>query len=151
MNISKTTKAVSEFLKNYFDLLGLEVNLDLMEEDEVIKVDIKTGGTSSGLLIGSRGKNVYSLQRILNSVFAQDAKKKLVVDVDGWRSKEESRLKDLALKTAEHVKQTKQPQNLYNLSPSQRRVIHTFLSQVDGVKTQSEGEGNQRYLVVMPS
>jgi spoIIIJ-associated protein len=39
---------------------------------------------------------------------------------------------------------------LYNLSPSQRRIVHMALADEEGIETTSEGEGAGRYLVVKP-
>lgn len=140
---------ISAFLKQYFQLLDVEVDFDIEESDEVYMINLKTGGDLSGLLIGAKGKNIYSFQRLLNIVFnKEELSKSIVVNIDDWRQKEEDRLNDLAQKTADHVKQSGQAQNLYNLSASQRKVIHTYLSQVDGIKTESQGEGEQRYLTV---
>lgn len=149
MDNKDLTLNVSEFLKKYFELLGQDVSYDVLDQDEVLSVNLKTGGELAGLLIGSKGKNIYSFQRLLNIIFNREGEgKAIVVNVDDWREKEENRLHDLARKTAEHVKQTGQPQNLYNLSASQRRIIHTFLSEMNDIKTESQGDGEQRFLTV---
>jgi len=57
-------------------------------------------------------------------------------------------LKNLAEQTAQRAIETSEPQNLYNLNPSQRRVIHMYLSENDDIVTESEGEGYERYLVI---
>lgn len=139
---------ITKFLSEYFKLLELEVDFEI-EETEVVSVNLMTNSDLSGLLIGTKGRNIYSLQRILNIVFnKEDNDKNIIVNIGDWRKKEEDRLKDLAIKTVDHVKQSGQPQNLYNLTPSQRRIIHTFLAEIEGVKTESQGEGSERYLVV---
>ena len=74
----------------------------------------------------------------------------LTVDIEGWRDKQNDKLKQLALQTAEKVKQTGLPQPLYNLTASQRRIIHLELSTQEGIQTESQGEGKERYLLVSP-
>jgi len=152
MTEEKVTAKLEKFLEEYFKLMELDVAFSVDEEDEVIKVGLKTNGELAGLLIGAKGKNIYSFQRLLNIIFnREEVQKNIVVNIDDWREKEEDRLKELARKTADHVKETGQSQNLYNLSASQRRIIHTFLAEFDGIKTESQGEGDERFLVVSAS
>lgn len=149
MTTELQNKSLNEFLSEYFSLLEIKVEYEVVDEGDIIKVNLKTDGEVAGLLIGAKGKNIYSFQRLLNIIFnREESDKNIVVNVDDWREKEEERLVELAQKTVEHVKATGQPQNLYNLSASQRRIIHTYLSEVSDVKTESQGEGEERYLVV---
>jgi spoIIIJ-associated protein len=76
--------------------------------------------------------------------------KRISVNVGDWREKQEEYLSEMAKVTAERAKQTGEPQNLYNLSPSQRRIIHIALSEDKEIETESVGEGEERYLVVKP-
>jgi spoIIIJ-associated protein len=76
---------------------------------------------------------------------------RIVVDIGDWRQKHESHLASLAQAAAERAKATGEPQPLYNLTPSQRRVVHLALVGRDDVATESQGEGASRYLVVKPA
>lgn len=148
--MAETTDKIKDFLKVYFKLLNFDVEYEV-EESEFVIVNLKTNTELSGLLIGSKGRNIYSFQRLLNIIFnRENSDKNIVVNVGDWREKEEDRLKDLARKTVDHVKQTGQSQNLYNLTSSQRRIIHTFLAEIEGIKTESQGEGVERFLIVSP-
>ena len=57
----------------------------------------------------------------------------------------------MATQTANHVKQTGEEQKLYNLTPTQRRIVHMALSTDKEIETTSEGEGQERYLIVKAS
>ena len=104
----------------------------------------------AGLLIGNRGRNLNAIQTIAGIIFKNKTGdwKRIIIDVGNWREKEENRLKELANKTAERVKETGESQPIYNLSPAQRRIIHLALSEKGDVKTESVGEDEERYLVV---
>jgi spoIIIJ-associated protein len=73
-----------------------------------------------------------------------------VVNVGDYREKEEDYLKSLAASTAQRARETKEPQNLYNLKPWQRRIIHLALSEEKDLTTESMGEGEERYLIIKP-
>ncbi len=144
---------VEDFSKKLLDLLGVKVKVSFSvdSENESINVNIDAK-EEAGLLIGNRGRTISSLQTILGLFVKQKtgAWQRIVVDVAGWREKENERLKDLAKQTSERAKQTGEEQFLYNLNPEQRRTIHLFLSEDKGVVTRSEGEGEGRFLIVSP-
>ena len=147
----------TDTLKNTTEkLLGLmnvsaKVEVSYDKKDEVFVVDIDAGETT-GLLIGKRGETLLSIQNILGVLFKQETGEwvKIVVNVGDYRQKEEEYLKSLAENTAQRAVETGNPQNLYNLKAWQRRVIHMFLSENKDVATTSEGEGEDRYLIVSP-
>jgi spoIIIJ-associated protein len=76
--------------------------------------------------------------------------RRLAVNVGDWRERQEEQLTKLAKEVAERAKQTGQVQPLYNLTPSQRRVVHLVLSEDPDIETESTGEGPERYLMVKP-
>ena len=74
----------------------------------------------------------------------------MFVDIDGWRKQKEEKLTQMAHNLADKVAQTAKEEILYNLRPSERRIIHTVLTNHPKVATLSEGEGDNRYLVIKP-
>ena len=66
------------------------------------------------------------------------------------REKQEKYLKNLAEQAASRAKETGDAQTLYNLNPTQRRIIHLYLAEDSGVETESMGEGEDRFLIVRP-
>ena len=74
----------------------------------------------------------------------------IFIDVDGWRRQKEEKLKKMALAIAEKVSTSGRPESLYNLRSSDRRVVHTTLTNHPRVTTLSEGEGVDRYLIIKP-
>lgn len=143
-------KEVSERL---FELMSVnaKVSVDYNKEDEVFVVDVDAGD-ATGLLIGKRGETLLSIQNILAMLFKQKTGEweKLVVNVGDYRQKEEEYLKGLAESTALRAVETGSSQNLYNLKSWQRRVIHLVLADRKDVTTTSEGEGEERYLIISP-
>ncbi|KKQ24898.1 MAG: hypothetical protein US39_C0012G0003 [Microgenomates group bacterium GW2011_GWC1_37_12b] len=92
MTEEKVTVKLENFLEEYFKLIELEVTFNVVEEVEVVKVNLKTDGDVAGLLIGAKGKNIYSFQRLLNIIFnREEGQKNIVVNVDDWRSTKNSR------------------------------------------------------------
>jgi len=126
---------------------GVETSVD--EENEAILVDIKSDN-ETGLLIGNRGRTLNSIQTLLGLILRQriGSWQRVIVNVADWRDREKEWLKQMAIQAAENVKSSGEPQYLYNLSPAQRRTIHLILAEDEAVKTESQGEGSNRFLMV---
>lgn len=142
-----------EVSEKLLSLMGVTTKPTVEEDLESDTVIVNVGaGEETGLLIGRRGETLQALQTAINLLVRQRLGEwaRVVVNVGDWRQKEEERLSSLALSAAQRAKETKEPQALYNLTPSQRRVVHLALSTDKEIETESLGEGAERYLVVKP-
>lgn len=146
-NIEILNKLTGELL----DLMSAPSKIDVSfdKENEVYVVNIEAGDMT-GLLIGKKGETLGSIQMILGILFKQKVGEwnRVVVNVGDYREKEEDYLKNLAISAASRAKETGEPQSLYNLKPWQRRIIHLALSEDKEIETESQGEGEERYLIV---
>ncbi len=121
------------------------------KENEAFTVNIDAGD-ETGLLIGKKGETLLGIQTVLGFLLKQKTGEwnRVLINVGDYREKEEGYLKDLATSTAQRAKETGEPQNLYNLKSWQRRVIHLALSEDDSITTESQGEGEERFLIIKP-
>jgi spoIIIJ-associated protein len=144
-------EVVESIAKKLFELLGVNVKPDVFEdkENEAIVVLLKTE-EEAGLLIGRHGQTMESLQAAIGMLAKEELGEwtRVIVNVGDWREKQEEYLKSLADSAAERAKTTGEDQPLYNLTPSQRRVIHLAFANDPEITTESVGEGEERYLVV---
>jgi len=60
-------------------------------------------------------------------------------------------LKLAAKVAAERVQQSRQPFRLNPMSSRERRVVHLVLKEFPGVRTASEGQGDDRRVVIFPT
>ena len=150
----KILKEVEVLTKKLFELLGLDAKIDFSidEENNAVLINIDAPN-ETGLLIGKRGETLHSIQSVLALMTRSKVGGwvRVIVDVGDWREKNEDYLKNLAEQTAQRAKETSEPQNLYNLNSSQRRIIHMYLTDDKEIETESIGEGQERYLVVKPA
>lgn len=146
--VVEETKKVCDKL---FSLMGVDIDytVSLDKDNDAVFVKIEPG-ESSGLLIGSRGETIRSLQSALGMIVKHKVGDwtRIVVDVADWRDKQKERLVKLADSVVERVEQTGEPQPLYNLSAGERREIHMHLADSKEYETESVGEGDERYLVI---
>lgn len=142
---------VAENVRQIIEMLGVSATAEVSKEEDTYIVDISS--EDSSLLIGKHGANLESLQFILavrlKTLTGQDDFG-IFVDVDNFRRQKEDRLEKMARQIAEKVGQTGNPEPIYDLSPSERRLIHTILTDNPQVTTISEGEGQDRHLIIKP-
>lgn len=142
---------VAEQVRQIIEKLGVSATAEVEKVENTYLVDISS--EDSSLLIGKYGTNLESLQFILAvrlKTLTGEEDFEVFVDIDGWRKQKEEKLKKMALSIAQDVAASGEPEPLYNLKASERRVIHMALADHPQVVSQSEGEGEARYLVIKP-
>ncbi|MCR4398445.1 MAG: protein jag [Firmicutes bacterium] len=128
--------------------LGITLFSRVTETDEYIFVEVT--GSEAGMLIGRHGQALDSLQYLIN-VAAQrvcDDKRRVVVDIEGYRKRREEVLRRVAERAAEKVKRTGKPVVLDPMPPHERRIVHLALQKDETVETHSEGEEPYRRIVI---
>jgi spoIIIJ-associated protein len=106
----------------------------------------------NSLLIGVKGKTLEALQLLIRNLISVYSKENIVttVDIGGYRSNRTHQLEILATKSAKEVVKTKAPLKLKPMNSYERRIIHEKLSEWRDVYTESEGEGENRAIVIKP-
>ena len=147
---SIATATVSRILQT----AGVNVSRTLRaaHDSEVGGPIIDLAGEDSGLLIGRRGQTLQALQYLVNLIVRKELGEdvRVVLDVENYRQRRESSLRDMAVKVASRVVQTSRSITLEPMPPADRRIVHTSLSDHPGVTTESTGEGENRKVMVMP-
>ncbi len=120
------------------------------DDPPTIFVDIL--GQDLGMLIGRRGEHLAQLQYLVNLLVARrlDAYTRIVVDVEGYRTRREESLVGLAERVARQVARSRRPIQLEPMPPNERRIVHITLRENPDVTTVSNGEGNLRRVTVQP-
>ncbi|MDP3044370.1 MAG: RNA-binding cell elongation regulator Jag/EloR, partial [Bacillota bacterium] len=123
---SKSDQAV-ELLNQILKAMTVEAEVNVEEDNEQIVINLE--GKQLGLLIGRRGETLNSLQYLLNLGVNKNAedRKKVILDVEGYRRKREDTLMHLAMKLADKAKRRGRSVILEPMNPQERRIIHTTL------------------------
>ena len=142
---------VAESIREIIEKLQVPATIEVSRQYSIFFVDIDS--EDSSLLIGKHGVNLESLQFILAvrlKTLTGDDDFEIYVDVGNWRRRKEEKLKQMALDAAQRVETDNEPQAIYNLTNSERRVVHVALAEHPAVETISEGEGENRHIIVKP-
>ena len=131
--------------------IGYQIEARSINNEEQIHYLIDTYENS--LLIGVKGKTLEALQTLVRNLISSYTKEKVVttLDIGGYKSNRAKQLEILATKTAKDVIKSKQPIKLKPMSAFERRIIHEKLADWRDVFTESEGEGENRAIVIKPS
>ena len=133
-----------------------KVLLNLGCENLVIKVAetdngayISLDGDKLGVVIGRRGETLDAIQ-YLTSLAANTGNGyyKVTLNIGNYREKREQTLKKLAKKVSEQVLKTGRSRSLEPMNPYERRIIHTAVQNINGVVSNSTGEGASRRVVI---
>lgn len=149
--ISKAVPVVRSFLETVLRLLGVEVEVDIDVEEDGLHCDLNTSSEEEGLLIGRHGSTLDSLQYLTLRVLQAEGlgRMRITLDVGGYRTRREKTLRDLAGRIAEKVQDTGRPHHFEPMSAMERRVVHMAMAELN-LRTESEGEGRRRHVVVFP-
>lgn len=123
-----------------------------LDQEEPPTIFIDVVGRDLGNLIGRRGDHLSHIQYLVSMLVNRriDTYTRVIVDVEGYRSRREESLVGLAERVARQVARSQRPVVLEPMPPNERRIIHIALRAHPEVATQSTGEGNQRRITVEP-
>ncbi len=142
-------KAAVEYLQEVIAKMGVEnVTFSAVQKGEatIIRLD----GEHLGALIGRRGETMESLSYLASLVAnrLEGDYIKLGLDVAGYRDKRESDLTALAQRIGAKVRRTGRSFAMEPMNPYERRIIHSAISKMEGVRSESKGEGRDRRVVI---
>ncbi|MEW6446923.1 MAG: RNA-binding cell elongation regulator Jag/EloR [Bacillota bacterium] len=137
-------------VENIIAAMGLEGNVVVRESEETIEIEVS--GEKMGALIGRRGETLNALQYLVGLAVnrSEGERKRVQIDVGGYRKKRDETLRELAIKLADKAKRRGRSVVLEPMNPHERRVIHMALRGRDDIYTFSEGEEPFRKIVISP-
>lgn len=140
-----------ELLIEMFANMNIEATIEMrVQETNEIAYTINT--EENPILIGKNGKTLEGLQFYIRHIVNtySDERQIVLVDVGGYKANRRKQLEILATKTAKDVARSRVQAKLRPMNAYERRIIHTKLAEWRDVSTISEGEGQDRHLVIKP-
>lgn len=149
---AKAVPVVRSFLDSVLSLLGVDVEVDIDIEEDGLHCDLNTSPEDGGLLIGRRGSTLDALQYLVLRVLQAEGfeRMRITLDVAGYRGRREKVLREAVAEAAEKVRATGRPYHFEPMSAMERRVVHLAALELGGLRTESEGEGRRRHVVMFP-
>ncbi|MFF5423558.1 MULTISPECIES: protein jag [unclassified Streptomyces] len=144
----------ADYLEGLLDIADLDGDIDMDVEADRAAVSIISDSDSRDLqkLVGRDGEVLEALQELTRLAVHRETgdRSRLMLDIAGFRAKKRSELATLGAKAAAEVKASGEPVKLDPMTPFERKVVHDAVAAA-GLRSESEGEEPQRFVIVLPA
>ncbi len=139
---------LKEFITNYSKLMNIEIKYELTETEGIYNMTLVS--ENNPILIGREGKTLESLQLLIRQAVQKQTgfSIKVNIDISGYKNKKIKNLEYEVKKIAREVQASKIDASLDPMNSFERRKIHTLISTMDNLETESVGEGKNRHIVI---
>ena len=137
------------YVKSILDKMGIDSG-STIEETESGAI-ITFNGDNSGAVIGRRGETLDALQYLASMVCNKGDRSeyyRITLDSCGYRAKRKQTLEELAVKISKSVIKSGRSTALEPMNPYERRIIHSAVSEIEGVSSRSVGEEPYRKVII---
>lgn len=150
----KQLTEIESLVGRFLELMEMQSEIDssYSEIDDRKVVNVQVKGEELSDLIGYHGKNLDSLQKLINIAFNRGKNEfvNIVLDINNYREKREDYLKSVTERALIQVRETRQSLTLPPMKASERRIVHMVLQGESDVASESEGEEPNRSIVIKP-
>ncbi|GAA5048497.1 Jag family protein [Streptomyces similanensis] len=144
----------ADYLEGLLDIADLDGDIDMDVEADRASVSIisDAGGRDLQKLVGRDGEVLEALQELTRLAVHRDTgeRSRLMLDIGGYRAKKRTELSELGAKAAAEARASGESVKLKPMSPFERKVVHDAVKAA-GLRSESEGEEPQRFVVVLPA
>ena len=146
--INPKVKLAKDYITSILRAMDVDAEFTVYQNETGAVINIESN--NNGTIIGRRGETLDAIQ-YLCSIIANKGDKdyyRITIDCLGYRSKRKETLEQLAAKVAKSVLRTGRSQPLEPMNPYERRVIHSAISNIEGVSSRSVGEEPYRKIII---
>jgi spoIIIJ-associated protein len=149
-NAGEQLDRLEELLDEIAEGLQLDADISVEEADGALIGTLE--GEDLGLFIGRHGQTIDAVQHLAQRIVfpGGPSPTRVVIDADGYRERRARLLREEADDAAEEALRLKGPVELDPMPASERRIVHEHLRDRGDVRTHSEGEEPERFLVISP-
>ncbi|MEU5288088.1 single-stranded DNA-binding protein [Streptomyces sp. CA-278952] len=146
-------EVAADYLEGLLDIADLDGDIDMdVEADRAAVSIISESARDLQKLVGRDGEVLEALQELTRLAVHRETgdRSRLMLDIGGFRAKKREILAALGAKAADEVKSSGEPVKLDPMTPFERKVVHDAIAAA-GLRSESEGEEPQRFVVVLPA
>ncbi|WP_019633678.1 protein jag [Actinomadura atramentaria] len=140
----------ADYIEGLLDIGDFDGDIDMDVEGE--RAVVAVVGASLDELVGKRGEVLEALQELTRlAVHRQTGgRTRLMLDIGGYRERRRAELTKLGEDVAAEVKQSGEAKPLAPMTPFERKIVHDAVAAA-GLRSESEGEEPERFVVVHPA
>lgn len=146
--LHEKVKIARDYISSILTSMNIKAEYAVYQNETGAVINIESD--NNGTIIGRRGETLDAIQ-YLCSIIANKGDKdyfRITINCLGYREKRKETLCQLAKKVAKTVLKTGRSQTLEPMNPYERRVIHSAISEIEGVSSRSVGEEPRRKIVI---
>lgn len=145
------TELLTGMLERLTAALGLDATVEVVERDGELHALVR--GEELGAFVGRHGQTIDAVQHLAQRAVATlvGEQRRVVVDAAGHRARRRAALERQAAEAADDALAHDRAVSLDPMTAPERRLVHEFLRERDGIATYSEGAEPDRHLVVAPA
>lgn len=132
-------------LENILRLMGFPAPVRREDREGETHLQINS---EEGILIGRKGRTLEALEWIIRVIGGGETA--VWVDCSGYRERQKQQIEEMASQAIVRVRQGGEPVTLGPYLPAERKIIHQLVSREKGMKTESEGEGWEKLVHIIP-
>ncbi|MFB7931782.1 MULTISPECIES: R3H domain-containing nucleic acid-binding protein [Streptomyces] len=143
----------ADYLEGLLDIADLDGDIDMdVEADRASVSIISDAGRDLQKLVGREGEVLEALQELTRLAVHRETgdRSRLMLDIAGYRAQKRSELSELGAKAAAEAKSSGEAVKMDPMTPFERKVVHDAVKAA-GLRSESEGEEPQRFVVVLPA
>jgi spoIIIJ-associated protein len=139
-------------LDELVSFMGINVDSEVKETEDGISLEINSEHDTARL-IGHHGETLHAIEYLVGQMIKNEseAAPRVMVDVAGYREARRASLEEKAQELARRVIETGREELMRPMNPAERRIVHMALQDMDGITTESRGEGRGRRLAIIPA
>lgn len=146
--IEEQAEVAAGFISGLLDAFGLEGTVGTTIDDGVLYLDVQ--GEQTEALVGPKGSVMQSVLELTRTVVQRKTygAPRMRIDIAGYVERRREALKIYTTKLANQVIEDKGEVMLEPMNAADRKVVHDAVSDIDGVRSFSEGEDPRRAVVL---
>ena len=147
-NKEQSIAYAKKFIEDILSFFGENIAVEASYNDDILSINIASSDLNS-ILIGRNAETLRSLQYIVSTVLRNNdaAITRVIIDIADYKKQREEKIAEKARGWIEEVRQTGDS-HIAHINAADRRIVHRVAADYSDIRTYSEGEGRQRYIVI---
>ena len=147
-------KSAVDYLMSIITAIGAGDDVQITAVKQGDATLLRVMGQSVAQKMEIRGETIQALSYLIDRAVNTGVDKKendyvrIRLDIAGYRNRRESELMALAQRTGEEVAKTHRSRTLAPMNPYERLIVHTAISKIEGITSESIGSDVERRVVV---
>ena len=148
MDKEQSIAYAKKFIEDILSFFGENIAVEASYNDDILSINIASSDLNS-ILIGRNAETLRSLQDIVATVLRNNdaAITRVIIDIADYKKQREEKIAEKARGWIEEVRQTGDS-HIAHINAADRRIVHRVAADYSDIRTYSEGEGRQRYIVI---